>query len=198
MQSRRGFLKMLGLGSAAVVVPGAAAIGSRVLKEADIDPEIVEDVIPVTSSDLDPHIPEYWAKHSLDMLMEQSSFARDFTPQITDEGVNHTLDCVFTGKKSTDDWQIGLISATGFTGLCVDDTLDDHCGWEASNETPQPLAETTTFNLTKCDTIKGVYTFSEAEGIIWSKSLFPTDVAVVNGDILKVNMNLEGIKDAFL
>lgn len=112
-------------------------------------------------------------------------------------------------------WFIGLIDLTGFSALAAGDTMASHAGWQeftGYTESPdrrvawgpgaassQATTNSTpaTFHITSSGTVKGVfvvgdptasnaYTKGGTTGTLWATALFSADVAVANGDELKI------------
>lgn len=112
-------------------------------------------------------------------------------------------------------WYIGLIDLTGYSALAAGDTMSSHSGWtEFTGYTESPdrrvawgpgaassqattNATPATFDITSGGTVKGVfvcgdptasnvYTKGGTTGTLWATALFSADVAVSNGDQLKV------------
>jgi hypothetical protein len=48
---------------------------------------------------------------------------------VTTQGKNFALDTLFSGSNFTSTWYLGLISATGYTGIVASDTASSHTGW---------------------------------------------------------------------
>ena len=194
---RRNFLKRLGFGAAALI-PGAAILAKGSAKGSAEAAAAEAIPIPTLPPKETAVIPEYWAKESLRILMEQEEYRKTISRdrrEITDEGVNYALDTAFTNKPAADDWYVGLIDSNGFTATQTDDTLGDHPGWAfACDEAFQPLQKEVKFDITRSATIKGCFVASPSKQIVYSTMLFNQGgVSVVAGDQLKINMTVEGL-----
>lgn len=133
----------------------------------------------------------------------------DLPNGITNVGKNLLLDVMFySGSQvATADWCIGLISLAGYSALAAGDTMASHAGWTeftgyneanrvawgqgAASSQSTTNASPATFNITGSGTVKGIFVTSEdtksgTTGTLWSTALFAADVAVTNGDQLKV------------
>lgn len=108
---------------------------------------------------------------------------------ITDQGLDRVLDWYFTGKSS--DYQVGLIDNNQFTATSTDDTYENHSGWRALDESAR-FTPVTEFEITSAATVRGVFIYNEGENpTLFSTKVFSEPIAVVNGDTLRVNFNLE-------
>ncbi len=138
---------------------------------------------------------------------------RDIFNDITNEGKNHILDVMFSDETqiASTSWFIGLISSTSYSALAAGDTMSSHAGWteftgySQTNRVAwgpgaasgQAITNSTpaTFSFTSTGTVKGGFlttnnSKSGTSGKLWSTGLFTADVAVVNGDELKITYNL--------
>jgi hypothetical protein len=112
-------------------------------------------------------------------------------------------------------WYIGLIDLSGYSTVAAGDTMSSHGGWlEFTGYTESPdrrvgwgpgaassqsttNASPATFDVTGTGTVKGVFVVGDptasnaygksgTTGTLWATALFSADVAVANGDQLKV------------
>lgn len=136
-----------------------------------------------------------------------------FPNGIVDVGMNALLGIMFNAVAQITAWYIGLIDNSGFTALANADTMASHAGWNEfttysevtrvewvegaaaaraiSNPSPS------VFNITGSGTIKGIFvtssnTKSGTTGTLWATAAFASNVAVVNGDQLKVTYTVSG------
>jgi hypothetical protein len=126
---------------------------------------------------------------------------------ITNVGKNHALDVIFAAATQVATWYIGLIDNSGFTALAAADTMGSHAGWNEfttySEATRQEWDEDAaasqsitnsspvTFSINGSGTVKGIFVTSGSAksgttGTLWSTGLFSSNIAVVNGDSLKI------------
>lgn len=212
---RRDFLKKLGFGAAAASIPGATVLGNKALKEVAEDAgllgdpkEVVDSVIaldpkiPVNQTDM---LPKYWAEKGLEILTEQMELRRKLeahienidTKNITDEGVEYALNCMFEpGFEPVDDWEVGLIDEDKFTGLHSGDTYNDHIGWREATEERQSFDKisSASFEITTSRTIRGAFIASPSREILYSTSMFnQAPICLVNGDRLAVSYTVQGL-----
>jgi len=135
---------------------------------------------------------------------------------ITDLGINAILDIMMHGTTQITAWFLGLIDASGYTGLSPSDTMASHAGWtefttysEGTRQawledaaSGQSITNTTLadFSITGAGTLKGAFLPSDSAkggsaGTLWSTALFSGgDLAVTNGDTvrLKYTLNASG------
>ena len=136
---------------------------------------------------------------------------------IVDVGLNHVLEDHFHAGTQITTWYIGLIDNAGFTALAAADTMSSHAGWAEntnySNGTrPQwscgaasgrqiTNAVTVDFNMNADGlTIKGLFvcggtgasTKGASTGTLWATAAFGSNVALNNGDTLKVTYTVTG------
>lgn len=132
---------------------------------------------------------------------------------ITDVGLNALLDIMFHAATQITTWYIGLIDNSGFSALANGDTSASHAGWNefttyseanrvdwvegaaASRSISNPSPSV--FNITGSGTVKGIFiidnnTKSGSTGTLWATALFSANVAVQNGDQLKVTYTVSG------
>lgn len=128
---------------------------------------------------------------------------------ITNVGKNDLLDVYFKEGTQTleADFCIGLINASGYTGVAAGDTMGSHSGWAEFTSYSQanrvawgqgaPASQAitnsspATFDITATATLKGVFVPTEdtkggTTGTLWATALFAADVNVVNGDQLRI------------
>lgn len=131
----------------------------------------------------------------------------DITNGITNVGKDHALGVIFNAVTQVSPWYIGLIDNSGFTALAAADTMGSHAGWnefttysEATRQewvegaaSSQSITNATpsTFSINGSGTVKGIFvtssnTKSGTTGTLWSTGLFSSNIAVVNGDSLKI------------
>lgn len=141
---------------------------------------------------------------------------REFLNGITNEGLDAILDIMFHGSSQITAWFMGLIDASGYTGLAAGDTMSSHAGWtefttysEGTRQawpedaaSGQSITNTTlaAFSVTGAGTLKGAFLPSDStkggtSGTLWCTALFTGgDLAVTNGDTvrLKYTLNASG------
>lgn len=126
---------------------------------------------------------------------------------VTNVGKNHALDTIFTGSTQVSPWYLGLIDASGYTGVAAGDTMSSHAGWaEATSYDQTNRVEWTEgaaasqsitnatpvqFDINATKTLKGVFLTSNntkggTTGTLWATALFSADISVNNGDDLKI------------
>jgi hypothetical protein len=134
----------------------------------------------------------------------------DITNAITNEGKNKALNILFYDNSlhpKISDWFIGLIDASGYTGVAAGDTMSSHSGWTELTAYDETLrqewepgaaasqsitnASSRTFTMNGTDTVKGIFvcddsTKSGTSGVLWATALFAADVNVVATDELKI------------
>lgn len=134
----------------------------------------------------------------------------DIPNGITNEGKNHALDALFHAATQITTWYIGLIDNSGFTALAATNTaagINSTNGWNefttytegARQEwtegaaASQSITNSTpaTFSISGGGTVKGIFivsssTKSGTSGTLWSTALFASNIAVINGDSLKI------------
>jgi hypothetical protein len=147
-----------------------------------------------------------WAK--LDAYPQEDKWVDTIKNLVTTVGKNNILDNHLSGSAYTATWFIGLLSATGFTGVAAADTMASHAGWTESvaySNAARPtaawsaaaagsktLSSGAVFNINATDTIKGCFlnsvaTKSGTTGTLYSAGLFTGgDQPVVNGNTLTV------------
>lgn len=133
---------------------------------------------------------------------------------VTTQGKNDALDKYLEGAGYTAAWYIGLIAATGYTGVNVADTMGAHAGWqEAGGATAPAYSEgarqapdfgaaaggskgtsaPVVFSMTSNGTVKGCFLASSAAkdgtaGVLYSAGLFSGGDKVLGaGDSLSVS-----------
>lgn len=127
---------------------------------------------------------------------------------VTTEGKDSILDNHFSGSLYTAQWYIGLIGATGYTGVAVTDTAAAHAGWTEDVDYSQATRPTTAwsgaaagsktlsagcvYTMTAATTIKGCFLVSapnkgDTTGVLYSAGLFTGgDQPVTSGNTLTV------------
>lgn len=127
---------------------------------------------------------------------------------VTTEGKNSILDNQFSGSLYTAAWYIGLIGATGYTGVNVNDTAAVHAGWNEDVDYSQATRPATAwssaaagsktlsagcvYTMTAAATIKGCFLISapnkgDKTGVLYSAGLFTGgDQPVTSGNTLTV------------
>ncbi len=137
----------------------------------------------------------------------------DIPNGIVDEGLTDLLDVYFHVGSVTTAWFLGLVDNSGFSAFAAGDVMNSHSGWNeftTYNEATriawpedQPAARAITnttsadFTITGTGTIKGIFVVSEntksgTTGILWATAAFASNVAVVNGDSLKITYTVSG------
>ena len=142
------------------------------------------------------------------------SFDTNLRNGITNQGKNYALDAIFRGATDgpqLSPWYFGIIDSSGYVAVAVGDTHGLHSGWNEfatySDATRIAWVESaaagqlitnaapSTFGINGGGTLKGVFlasnstkssTANAATDKIWSTVLFSANVAVVNGDTLKI------------
>lgn len=131
---------------------------------------------------------------------------------IVDVGVNSLLDVAFRNQTQIATWYMGLVDNSGFSAFADADTMSSHSGWnefttysDANRITWVPdaaatraISNSTTsadFNINGSGTVKGIFitsnnTKSGTTGTLWATAAFASNVAVVNGDVLKVTYTI--------
>lgn len=156
-------------------------------------------------------------KYYLELIRNGKVIAiREALNGITDEGLDAILDIMMHGSSQITAWLLGLIDASGYTGLAAGDTMASHAGWvefttysqgtrpawQEDAASGQSITNTTlaNFSITGGATLKGAFLTSNStkggsSGTLWSTALFTTgDLAVINGDTarLKYTLNASG------
>ncbi len=137
----------------------------------------------------------------------------DFPNGIVDEGLTDLLAVYFDADTPTTTWFIGIVDNSGFSAFADADTMGSHAGWnefttytEATRvawvvDVPAARSATNTtssdFAITGTGTLKGIFivsnsTKSGTTGILWATAAFASNVAVVNGDSLKITYTVSG------
>lgn len=131
----------------------------------------------------------------------------DITNLVTNGGKDSILNVYFDAAAQITTWYIGLIDNSGYTGIAATDTMASHGGWNefttysetvrqtwgvgASSGQSVTNASPATFSINGSGTVKGIFVVSNSTksgttGTLWSAALFAANVAVVNGDSLKI------------
>lgn len=137
----------------------------------------------------------------------------EFPNGIVDAGLNSLLDVVFDGETQINPWYVGLIDNAGFSSLSNSDTMGSHAGWseftdyaEASRPewdvgaaAGRSITNGTAidFSINASGTVRGIFvtgtnTKGGSTGTLWSTALFASNIAVSNGDTLKVTYTVSG------
>lgn len=132
---------------------------------------------------------------------------------ITNEGINNLLDVHFGAEAQITDWYMGLVNNSGFSAFADTDTMNSHSGWSeftTYNESDRPAwapssasnrsisnSSSVDFSITGSGTIKGIFVVSDdtksgTSGTLWATAAFASNVAVINGDVLKVTYTVSG------
>lgn len=145
---------------------------------------------------------EHWRNGKLLNIYKPSN-------DITNEGKNKIFNVMFNGDTqiANNSWFIGLVNATSFSAFAAADVMGSHAGWAefvsysqttrvawgSVTSTAQSVTNTTpaTFDFTATGTLHGLFIVTNStkggtSGILWSTAAFSADIAVVNGDQLKV------------
>jgi len=133
----------------------------------------------------------------------------DALNDIVNVGKNLLLNVMFNDgtQVANNSWFIGLISNSGYSALAAADTMSSHAGWTeftgyseanrvawgSGTATTQSTtnASAATFSINASGTVKGVFITTQntkggTTGTLWATALFSADVAVTNGDELRV------------
>lgn len=133
----------------------------------------------------------------------------EFDNDIVNQGKNDLFDTMFHDATpvASSSWFIGLISSSGYSALAAADTMVSHAGWTEFTSFSQGTrvawgpgaaasqsitnASAATFDVTGSGTVKGIFVCTQStkggtSGRLWSTALFSSDVAVNNGDQLRV------------
>jgi hypothetical protein len=127
---------------------------------------------------------------------------------VTDEGKDKALDLLFNDATSKiQDWAIGMINASGYTGVAAGDTMASHSGWtewtsydevtrpewDPGTASSQSITNATLRDFTQnaTGTLKGVFICSDdtkggTSGTLWATALFSGDISVVSSDVIKI------------
>ena len=137
----------------------------------------------------------------------------DIPNGIVDEGLNHILDTQFAAGTPVTAWFIGIVDNSGFSAFAAADVMSSHTGWnefttysEATRvawaedaAAARSITNTTSadFSITGSGTLKGIFlvsnnTKSGTTGVLWATAAFASNVAVVNGDSLKITYTVSG------
>ncbi len=137
----------------------------------------------------------------------------DIPNGIVDEGLNHILDTQFAAGTPVTAWFIGIVDNSGFSAFADADVMNSHAGWnefttytEATRvawaedaASSRSITNTTSsdFAITGSGTLKGIFlvsnsTKSGTTGVLWATAAFASNVAVVNGDSLKITYTVSG------
>lgn len=137
----------------------------------------------------------------------------DIPNGIVDVGLNDILDVAFHAGSQITAWFIGLVDNSGFSAFADADTMGSHAGWNEfttyseatrvawAEDVPASRSITNTtssdFSITGTGTIKGIFltsnnTKSGTTGTLWATAAFASNVAVVNGDSLKITYTVSG------
>ncbi len=137
----------------------------------------------------------------------------DLPNGIVDVGMVQLLDAQFHAVAAITAWFIGLVDNSGFSAFADADTMGSHAGWnefttytEATRvawaedaAASRSITNTTSadFSITGSGTIKGIFVVSEntksgTSGTLWATAAFASNVAVINGDSLKITYTVSG------
>ncbi len=137
----------------------------------------------------------------------------DINNGIVDVGMVALLDSFFRNQTQPAAWYIGIIDNSGYTALANADTMSSHAGWNEFTTYSQgtrpawttvaaasrAISNTTTtdFSITGSGTLKGIFITSNSTkagttGTLWSTATFASNVAVSNGDTLKITYTVNG------
>lgn len=129
----------------------------------------------------------------------------------TIDGRTHALHTAFHGSGQVVTWYIGLINASGYTGILETDTYASHSGWTeattysegarqawtegASSAQKITSSSPSVFTITGAITLKGIFISERSQKgevsgstrILWSMALFASDLALVADDSLEIN-----------
>ena len=137
----------------------------------------------------------------------------EFKNLVTTVGKNDILDKYFQGSGYTAAWFLGLINSSGYSAVAAGDTAASHAGWtETSAYTAatrpavswaaaaagsKSASAAVSFTINATVTIKGAFLISNdtkggTTGVLYSCGAFAADRALVNTDILNVNVTVNG------
>lgn len=137
----------------------------------------------------------------------------DIPNGIVDVGLNSLLGVYFHADTQITAWFIGLVDNSGFSAFADADTMSSHAGWnefttyseanrvawaeDASSSRSITNSTSSDFSITGTGTIKGIFlidnnTKSGTAGTLWATAAFASNVAVVNGDSLKITYTVSG------
>lgn len=131
-----------------------------------------------------------------------------FPNTVVNEGKNKLLDVFFRNQTQIATWYIGLMDNAGYSSNPVTDTMSSHAGWAESTAYSEGVRQTwtvdaaasqqivngttvATFSINATATLRGIFVASNSTkggttGTLWSTALFPSTLAVANGDQVKI------------
>lgn len=137
-----------------------------------------------------------------------------FDNTVVNEGKNKLLDVFFRNQTQIATWYIGLMDNAGYASNPVTDTMSSHAGWAESVAYAEAVRQTwsvdaaasqqisngvtaATFSINATATLRGIFvasnsTKSGTTGTLWSTALFPSTLAVANGDSVKITYTVAG------
>ena len=134
-----------------------------------------------------------------------------FDNAITTEGRNHLLDSTFRNQTQIGAWYIGLVDATGWSAFAATDVMASHAGWteytayaesereawsmDAASSGSITNSTEAEFNMNATGSVKGGFITSSSvksgtAGTLWSTAPAASDIAVINGDLLKITYTI--------
>ena len=137
----------------------------------------------------------------------------DLPNGIVDVGLNNLLSVHFNSGTQITAWFIGIVDNSGFSAFANADTMASHSGWNEfttyseatrvawAEDAPAARSITNTtsadFSITGTGTLKGIFVISNSTksgttGTLWATAAFASNVAVVNGDSLKITYTVSG------
>lgn len=137
----------------------------------------------------------------------------DIPNGIVDVGLENLLDVHFHADSQITAWFLGLVDNSGFSAFAAADTMGSHAGWnefttyneatrlawaeDAASARAITNSTSSDFSVTGSGTIKGIFlvsnnTKSGNSGILWATAAFAANVAVINGDSLKITYTVSG------
>lgn len=117
-------------------------------------------------------------------------------------GVNYVLNTAFRGTSQLSTWYCGIIAASGYSGVSVNDTMSSHSGWteltgysESVRQTWSPgaaaagvIANSTAmaFTINATTTAQGIFiasssTKSETASTLWATAVEASSFSVTSG-----------------
>jgi hypothetical protein len=141
------------------------------------------------------------------------AWAEDFHNLVTTVGKNKILDACFKTGEGANQWFIGLVSNTAFTGYAATDTMSTHPGWTEgspysnatrpaftpsvpSNASMDNRASHAVFNINATATIRGAFLVDNSSkggssGTLYGVGDFLISTRLVMlGDVLNVSVTI--------
>lgn len=148
-------------------------------------------------------------KFKVELIRNGLVLATTFFPNtVVNEGKNKLLDVFFRNQTQIATWYIGLMDNTGYSSNPVTDTMSSHAGWAECTGYSESVRQTwvvdaaasqqivngttvATFSINATNTLRGIFVASNSTkggttGTLWATALFPSTLAVANGDQVKI------------